>query len=52
MLDNRESIIEYIASLRAVNLEVDRGIESCFSGFEEKWHDLRFDHIFSRFSSF
>ena len=43
MIENREAVVEYIASLRAVNLEVDRGMENCFLGYGEKWHKLRFD---------
>ena len=49
MLENREEIINYITSLKAVNVEVSRGMESCFIGFEEKWHQLRFDKIFGMF---
>lgn len=48
MLENREGIIEYVASIKAVNVEVGRGMESCFNGFEEKWHDLRFNRIFGK----
>jgi hypothetical protein len=46
MLQNREEIIDYITFLKAVNVEVCRGMETCFNGFEEKWHQLRFDRIY------
>jgi hypothetical protein len=48
VLENRQSIMNYITILKTVNLETKKKIDRCFEGYGKEWHQLRYEYLFRK----